>query len=94
MKRYSLKIFGRVQEIGFRYFSQLAATNLLLTGYVKILYSDEVIMEIQGKQENIDQFINTILNGNKFSKVYDINIDELPLINDEKRFSIKYRTFY
>ncbi|NFR89262.1 MULTISPECIES: acylphosphatase [unclassified Clostridium] len=94
MKRYSLKIFGRVQEIGFRYFSQLAATNLLLTGYVKILYSDEVIMEIQGKQENIDQFINTILNGNKFSKVYDINIDELPLINDEKRFSIKYRIFY
>ncbi|MGN2338456.1 acylphosphatase [Clostridium cagae] len=49
MKRYSLKIFGRVQGAGFRYFSQLAATNLLLTGYVKILYSDEVIMEIQGK---------------------------------------------
>ncbi|MBN1044623.1 MULTISPECIES: acylphosphatase [Clostridium] len=58
MKRYSLKIFGRVQEIGFRYFSQLVATNLLLTGYVKILYSDEVIMEIQGKQENIESFIN------------------------------------
>ncbi|MBN1067228.1 acylphosphatase [Clostridium botulinum] len=90
MKRYSLKIFGRVQGVGFRCFSQLTATNLLLTGYVKNLYSDEVIMEIQGKQENIDQFINTILNGNKFSKVYDINIDELPLINDEKRFSIKY----
>lgn len=58
MKRYSLKIFGRVQEVGFRYFSQLAATNLLLTGYVKILYSDEVIMEIQGKQENIESFNN------------------------------------
>ncbi|NFT06105.1 MULTISPECIES: acylphosphatase [unclassified Clostridium] len=58
MKRYSLKIFARVQEIGFRYFSQLVATNLLLTGYVKILYSDEVIMEIQGKQENIESFIN------------------------------------
>ncbi len=58
MKRYSLKIFGRVQGVGFRYFSQLAATNLLLTEYVKILYSDEVIMEIQGKQENIESFIN------------------------------------
>ncbi|WP_278184529.1 MULTISPECIES: acylphosphatase [unclassified Clostridium] len=44
--------------MGFRYFSQLVATNLLLTGYVKILYSDEVIMEIQGKQENIESFIN------------------------------------
>ncbi len=74
MKRYSLKISGRVQGVGFRYFSQLTATNLFLTGYVKNLYSGEVIMEVQGKQENIDQFINTILNGNKFSKVYDINL--------------------
>ncbi len=90
MKRYSLKISGRVQGVGFRYFSQLTATNLFLTGYVKNLYSGEVIMEIQGKQENIDQFINTILNGNKFSKVYDINLYELPIINDEKRFSIQY----
>ncbi len=54
MKRYSLKISGRVQGGGFRYFSQLTATNLLLTGYVKNLYSGEVIMEVQGKQENID----------------------------------------
>ncbi|MBN1041295.1 acylphosphatase [Clostridium botulinum] len=90
MKRYSLKISGRVQGVGFRYFSQLTATNLLLTGYVKNLYSGEVIMEVQGKQENIDQFINIILNGNKFSKVYDINLYELPIINDEKRFSIQY----
>ncbi|KAI3350402.1 acylphosphatase [Clostridium botulinum] len=90
MKRYSLKISGRVQGVGFRYFSQLTATNLFLTGYVKNLYSGEVIMEVQGKQENIDQFINTILNGNKFSKVYDINLYELPIINDEKRFSIQY----
>ncbi|AOR23036.1 acylphosphatase [Clostridium taeniosporum] len=90
MIRYSIKVSGIVQEVGFRYFSQLNATSLSLTGYAKNLYSGEVIIEVQGIQENIDKFIDTILTGNKFSKVYDIELKKIEPIYDEKKFKIKY----
>ncbi|GAA0077805.1 acylphosphatase [Clostridium sp. CTA-5] len=90
MVRYSLIVIGRVQGVGFRFFSQLKATELSLTGYAQNLDSGNVKIEIQGKQANIDDFISYIMVSNKFAKVIDIDIAPIPLISNEKKFKIKY----
>lgn len=90
MVRCSLIVIGRVQGVGFRFFSQLKATELSLTGYAQNLDSGNVKIEIQGKQENIDAFISYIMVSNKFAKVIDIDITPIPLISNEKKFKIKY----
>ncbi|MVX62554.1 acylphosphatase [Clostridium chromiireducens] len=90
MIRYSITVSGRVQGVGFRYFVQLTACRLNLTGWCKNLMDGNVQIEVQGIEKDINSFISAIKVGNNFSRVDDINLSSLPLIPDEKKFKIKY----
>lgn len=90
MIRYSIIANGRVQGVGFRYFIQLTACRLDLTGWCKNLMDGNVEIEIQGSEKNVISFISAIKKGNNFSKVDDIDINEVEIIIDEKKFKIKY----
>lgn len=90
MLRYYMRVFGRVQGVGFRYFVQYTASLLNLTGWVRNLDDDSVEMEVQGQEEVLNAFINKIRKGNGFSRVEDFSIHKLPLVDEEKSFKIKY----
>lgn len=90
MIRYSMIVDGRVQGVGFRYFTQLEASKLNLTGWVKNLIDQRVEIEVQGSEENICKFISSIKKGNNFSRVDDISINKIPILSDEKKYTIKY----
>lgn len=90
MIRYSITVQGRVQGIGFRYFLQLTAYKLNLTGWCKNLMDGNVEIEVQGLKDDVLSFISQIKKGNGFSKIYDMNIDTIPLLDKEKKFTIKY----
>jgi len=90
MIRYSIVVNGRVQGVGFRYFAQLIALRLNLTGWCKNLIDGNVEIEVQGLDENISSFIAAINEGNNFSKVHGIDLNNLPVINNEKKFTVKY----
>lgn len=89
MFRYSIIASGRVQGVGFRFFCQLNATSLNLTGFAKNLYDGNVEIEVQGQKENLDLFINKIESGNRFIKIDNLNISEITLVENEKRFLSK-----
>lgn len=90
MIRYSMIVDGKVQGVGFRYFTQLEASKLNLTGWVKNLIDQRVEIEVQGSEENICKFISSIKKGNNFSRVDDISINKIPILSDEKKYKIKY----
>lgn len=90
MIRYSIIVNGRVQGVGFRYFLQLTAYRLNLTGWCKNLMNGTVEIEIQGLEKNILSFISAVKKGNNFSRVYDIDLTSLPVTDTEKKFTIKY----
>lgn len=90
MIRHSLIVDGRVQGVGFRFFSQMAACDLNLTGWVKNLYDGRVEIEVQGTEENVDKFITRIKKGSGFSKVTNITLNNIPLVLNEKKYSITY----
>ncbi|WP_297416885.1 acylphosphatase [Clostridium sp.] len=90
MIRYSILVKGRVQGVGFRYFAQLTACRLNLTGWCKNLMDGNVQIEVQGVENNVNAFISTIKSGNNFCRVDDMALISLPIINDEKKFTIKY----
>ncbi len=62
-KRYRLRFYGRVQGVGFRYTASHAANMYRLTGYVKNEYDGSVTCEVQGSEEDINQFISVINRG-------------------------------
>lgn len=59
MKTRLLKVFGRVQGVGFRPFVYRIAKELNLTGYV-LNSTTGVEIALQGKEENIDKFIEKL----------------------------------
>lgn len=55
--RKHIIFYGRVQGVGFRYYSVNKARQLGLTGWVKNLYDGSVEMEVQGEEPKIDELI-------------------------------------
>jgi hydrogenase maturation protein HypF len=59
VKRFSFKIFGQVQGVGFRPFVYKIANELNLSGFVKNSETG-VELELEGKSSQIQEFINIL----------------------------------
>lgn len=88
MKRYYIIYKGIVQGVGFRWKLMNIAYKYNLTGYAKNLDNGDVLVEIQGA--GVDEFIKESLNKDRFINIYDYAIKEIPLVEDENTFGIKY----
>lgn len=88
--RYNILVKGEVQGVGFRYFVQLTAKDLGLTGWVKNLDNGNVQMEIQNTTCDIGTIVEKLKNGNRFSKVKEIEYEIVQEIPNEKSFKILY----
>lgn len=89
MIREKLIISGNVSEGGIRYFAQMKASALKLTGYAKRGLEGTILIEAQGERENISKLKEKLKVGNGFFEVANIESKEIDIIKDEKIFSIK-----
>ena len=88
MKRYLIIFQGRVQGVGFRYFTYAIARELGVTGSVKNLLNGDVEVQVQGDDPQITHFLKSILKGNGFIRVIDYAMKEITLKDPEKDFKI------
>ena len=88
--RKAVTVSGRVQGVGFRFFTQSEAAKLRLTGWVKNLNNGDVTMEVQGAAEDVNELIERLKRGNGYSKVTDIEIKDLDVDKEERKFAITY----
>ncbi len=79
---------GYVQGVGFRYRAYHTATMYGLTGWVKNEWDGSVTVEVQGKRDAIDMFIEKVREG-RYIDVLDMSIATIPL-KEESSFQIKY----
>ena len=89
MVRYYILAQGHVQGVGFRFFVQMNATFLGLTGYVRNLDNGSVEFEVQGKPNLVDKLIETINIGNRFINIESLEKKEISIVPSEKKFFIK-----
>ena len=87
MKRYHVIVEGRVQGVGFRSFSMMIAQQNGLTGSVTNLENGMVEIFVQGEENNLDIFFKKIREGNRFIVVEDMTLKEIPVVENEKRFT-------
>lgn len=88
MIRYQIRFFGIVQQVGFRHYSQQYAKENQCTGWVKNCNDGSVLMEIQGREENINQVI-TALKSLNHVHIETIKKTELSL-QDENSFDYRF----
>ena len=81
-------IFGRVQGVGFRYFTRQKALSLNVKGYVKNLTGGQVEVWAQANKKVLDAFIEVLKQGPRRARVEKIHA-EIQLSNIKlKEFSI------
>jgi acylphosphatase len=90
-KEVRILISGRVQGVGFRYFTKKSAESAGVTGWVKNLPSGKVEVRLQGENHNIDQVIEQLRKGPVSAVVRDLEIVSQNEDPDETRelFSIR-----
>jgi len=82
---------GRVQGVGFRFFTTKNAKDLNIVGSVKNLANGDVEIFAKGEENKIDHFKARLIKGNNFSRVEDI--EEYRVSNDEVNnndFHVRY----
>jgi acylphosphatase len=65
-------VSGAVQGVGFRYFTQNAAEELHLTGYVRNLRDGRVEIFASGTPSQLAQFRSILQRGPRFASVSDV----------------------
>ena len=91
MIQLHLIVSGKVQGVGFRYFSQMKAVQYGVTGWAKNLSNDSVEIVALGTRDQLEPFIEDLRIGNPFSIIDNIEITENEKTEDFRSFTIKYQ---
>ena len=90
LKRLKIHVKGRVQGVGFRYFTEIQARLYNITGWVCNTADGGVEIEAQGELSELDEFLEKIGEGPALSQVTDVQFKDLPVFEAERNFDIRY----
>ncbi|ASE36049.1 acylphosphatase [Staphylococcus pettenkoferi] len=86
MERKHMKVYGTVQGVGFRYYTQKLAKKYGVVGTVQNV-QDYVEIYAQGDAETLNQFVEAVSQGaSPASKVEDVDIEALEVDESLKKF--------
>jgi acylphosphatase len=85
-------VSGRVQGVYYRYFTQQAAQELGLVGWVRNLPDGSVEVQVAGEDEVLEKLRQRLLVGPPMAQVDDVAAEELPAEAQEdwRSFEIRY----
>ncbi len=83
MKTVRIIVTGRVQGVGFRYFTVRCANDLGLCGWVRNLPDGSVETAIQGQGEKIEEMIGLLRQGPGSANVSGLEIEEIESKSEE-----------
>jgi acylphosphatase len=89
MQRAEIIVNGLVQGVGFRYFVQKHAQSLGLKGYVKNLYTGEVMAVVEGEKGLIEDLFKEMKMGPMSASVNRAKIYWQEYRNEFKFFEIR-----
>jgi acylphosphatase len=82
-------VSGRVQGVGFRYFTERVANQLGLRGYVKNLWNGDVEAYAIGGEVQLEEFKRQLAEGPRMSRVQSVQQSEAPIDKTCRTFVIE-----
>ncbi|MEE1229401.1 MAG: acylphosphatase [Lachnospiraceae bacterium] len=93
MVRKHLIARGRVQGVGFRYVCSSIANEYHLTGWVRNCYDGSVEIEVQGPEHRVDGFTEKLRKGNRFIKIRQLDVAEIPPLRADAEDAFRIRHY-
>lgn len=78
-KAVGIKVFGKVQGVGFRYHARQVALRFGVSGFVKNKVDGTVYAEVEGASLAVDLFCEWCRKGPDWARVSEVNICHLPV---------------
>lgn len=72
----NIKIYGRVQGVGFRYFTRKTAERLQVKGWVKNMQDGSVEAVLSGDETSLNKMIEQLQEGPASARVSDITVKQ------------------
>ncbi len=88
--QFEIKVTGRVQGVGYRYFVQKKAAGLNIRGWVKNMSDGSVMVMAQGDETDVDTFIDYLRTGPSMARVERITKNRMPELERFDSFRVKY----
>lgn len=89
MKSLIIRVYGRVQGVGYRYFAQKHARKLGIKGFAENKIDGSVYMEVMGEDESLRKFIELLKEGPPLAIVEKIQYEETDKKLEYNNFEIK-----
>jgi len=88
--RSEIVVNGLVQGVGFRYFVQREANKLGLKGFVKNLFTGEVLTVVEGEKAIVEEMINKLRVGPSHASVKSCKVDWQEPKNEFTDFEVRF----
>lgn len=89
-QRLRVRLFGRVQGVGFRAFTRRAARRYGLAGYVRNVADGSVEVVAEGPVDDLNALLQALSEGPPGADVREMEQDWLPATGDSAPFEIRY----
>jgi acylphosphatase len=87
-KSYRMTVYGKVQNVGFRFYTARTAEEFNITGFVRNEPDGSVYIEAEGEKDALETFITWCHRGPQWARIDQFDIQEQPLMN-YKGFQVK-----
>ncbi len=91
MKAIEIRIEGKVQGVGMRFFLQQEAKKVNITGHVSNLPTKDILIIAEGTVESIEKFTKICQLGSSRSVINKFNITNIPYTGSFSSFNINYQ---
>ena len=85
-----IKVTGRVQRVGYRYFVQHWSEDFGIGGWVRNQRDGSVFLEAEGRKDRIEKLIKELKEGPSMAQVEDVNVKWAGLENKYRNFEVRY----
>ena len=90
MKRLEATVYGRVQGVSFRHYTQLKANELNLTGWVANHPDRTVRVVAEGPVEQLEQMLKWLWRGAPAARVENVTTNWFEATEEFNRFTIRW----
>jgi len=80
---YRIRVTGKVQNVGFRYYTSKTANEFNISGFVTNKTDGSVYIEAEGEADAIEAFLHWCKQGPQWARVERFDIQEQPVMGFE-----------